>query len=343
MGNIMKKQMQYLLIFGSAMFLVLFVLFVINQTASIFFIAKEYNPHLGTILLYTLLLIYAAALCIPVVIYLTMPPALRPPPDEEPPEFELYLERLRKRLSRNALLAADGHALETRIDIENAIKILNTRADQLTKSTASSIFVSTAISQNGRLDAIMVLVAQMRIIWEIAHIYNQRPSAKEMLNLYVNVASTVFIAGAIEELDIEEQIEPVITPLVSSSIFGGIPGAGGIATFMTTSIVDGAANALLTLRVGIITRRFFGLTCGASNREVRRMASLEAGSMLASIVVKSAGYVSGAILKASRKRAGEVGGSVKDAVIKSAGSMTGVTKKSAQSFVYKMKGKKKGE
>ena len=337
----MKKQMQFMLTVGSVILLLVFVLFVINQTAGIVILAKEYNPFLGNALLYTLLLIYAAALCVPVIIYFTMPPVLRPPSDEQSPEFEGYLDRLRKRLARNALLAADSHALESRIDIENAIKILNAHADQLTKSTASSIFVTTAISQNGRLDSIMVLIAQIRIIWEIAHIYNQRPSLREMLNLYVNVASTVFIAGAIEDLDIEEQIEPIITPLVSSSVVGGIPGAGGIATFMTTSIVDGAANALLTLRVGVITRRFFGLTASASNREVKRMASLEAGGMLASIVVSSAGYVTNAILKASKKRAGAVGGSLKDVVIKSAESVTDVTRKSAQSVVERVKGKRK--
>lgn len=337
----MKKQMQYLLTFGSVILLLLFVLFVINQTAGIVVMAKEYNPALGILLLYTLLLIYAAALVVPVVIYFTMPTVLRPPQDEQSPQFEAYLARLRNRLVRNALIAADGHALETRIDMENAIKILNARADRLTKSTASSIFVTTAISQNGRLDSIMVLIAQIRIIWDIAHIYNQRPSLREMLNLYVNVASTVFIAGAIEDLDIEEQVEPIITPLVSSSVIGGIPGAGGIATFMTTSIIDGAANALLTLRVGIITRRFFGLTCRADSREIRRMASLEAGGMLASIVVSSAGYVTNAILKASKKRAGAVGGSLKDAVIKSAESVTDVTRKSAQSVVERVKGKRR--
>ncbi|MFC1509832.1 DUF697 domain-containing protein [Candidatus Omnitrophota bacterium] len=186
-----------------------------------------------------------------------------------------------------------------------------------------------------------MLLAQIRLIWEIAHVFNQRPSIREMTNLYTNVAATALVVGTLEELDIEEQIEPIITPLISSSVFGGIPGAGGLATFMTTSIVEGAANALLTLRVGIITRRYFGMKKISDSRNLRRAASLEAGNMLASIVVKSAGYITEAVIKASKKRAGAVGESLKNAAAKSAKTMTKATKKSANVVVDLFKKSKK--
>ena len=56
----MKKQLRNILLSIALIFLVLFILFVINQTASLVLIAKEYNPYFGSILLYGLLLLYAA-------------------------------------------------------------------------------------------------------------------------------------------------------------------------------------------------------------------------------------------------------------------------------------------
>ena len=321
--------------------LVLFIIVAINQTAGIVLMARAFNPVFGTVVLYGLLLMYAAMIAVPIILFLTMPPALRPPENEDSPEFDRFIEKLKKQLARNNYVAESGNPLDTRQDIEKAVDTLKEQADNVTKSTASTVFVTTAISQNGRLDAILVLLAQVRLIWEIAHVFNQRPSIREMTNLYANVAATALVVGTLEELDIEEQIEPIITPLISSSVFGGIPGAGGLATFMTTSIVEGAANALLTLRVGIITRRYFGIKKTSGSKELRRNASLEAGNMLASIVVKSAGYITEAVIKASKKRAGAVGGSLKNVAKKSAKTMTKATKKSANVVVDLFKKSKK--
>ena len=71
---------------------------------------------------------------------------------------------------------------------------------------------------------------------------------------------------------------------------------------ITNSILSGAANAYLTLRVGVITRNYCGLTVRKERRAIRRSATVEAGKMLSSIVLKSAGRVSGAILEAAKSR-----------------------------------------
>ncbi len=337
----MKKQLGNILLALALVFPVIFVIFVINQTASIVILAKEYNPFFGSILLYGLLLLYAAIVAFGIITFLKMPSALRPPGDENSPEFEKYLEKLKRNLARNNYVAGSGVPLETRSDLEKVVALLNVKADELIKSTASTVFVSTAISQNGRLDVIMVLLAQVRLIRELAHIYNQHPSIREIIDLYLKVAATAFSVGSVEELDLEEQIEPIITPLISGSVIGGVPGTGGLATYMTTSIVEGAANALLTLRVGIITRGYFGIKSGSDTRQLRRLASREAGNMLAPIVAESASYVTGVIIKASKKRAGAVGSTLKDKAIKSTKKITDVSRKSAQAVFDSLKKPKK--
>ena len=79
----------------------------------------------------------------------------------------------------------------------------------------------------------MVLAAQVRMIWAIAHIYHQRPTVRDVIQLYANVAGTVFVASELEELDIGEQVEPVIKAALGSSMAGLIPGFAAVASMVT--------------------------------------------------------------------------------------------------------------
>jgi hypothetical protein len=165
------------------------------------------------------------------------------------------------------------------------------------------VFVSTAISQNGRLDALMVLAAQTRMVWRVAHVYYQRPSLREMIQLYANIGATIFLVSELEDLDISEQIEPVIESALAGSLAGAVPGATVVATLLTQSILDGTANAFLTLRIGVICQRYCASLVTFNRKAVRRLASVAAAAMLGSIVSDSAAVVTKAILNAA-KRAG---------------------------------------
>ena len=120
---------------------------------------------------------------------------MRPPADEQSAEYRQYLDRLSKRLATNPYLDQTSACLHDRAGMESAINSLTVRANEIVKKTASTIFVSTAVSQNGRLDSFMVLAAQSRMIRQVACIYNQRPTLRELVQLYANVASTVFAAS----------------------------------------------------------------------------------------------------------------------------------------------------
>ncbi|MBT4484126.1 MAG: DUF697 domain-containing protein [Candidatus Latescibacteria bacterium] len=335
------KSYRYIVIAFSLVIIGLFTMFVINQTASVVELAGRLHPAFGTLILYALLIFYILVIAVPVIIILKMPKTLLPPKDIESPEYYKYRDKLRKRLCANKILKKIEVDPYSSDGIENAFKILDTETNDLLKSTASTVFITTAVSQNGRLDAIMVLFAQVRLVWKIAHIYNQRPSISEIMRLYAHVAATTFLVSTIEDLDIEQQVEPIITPLVSGSVIGGIPGASGVSTFMITSIIDGAANALLTLRVGIITRRFFGYLSGPESLETRRIATLEASGMLGSIVIKSAGIVTDAVLRASKKRIGTISSSIKDATVKSTGSVVDFSRQSVHKVIDSLKSKSK--
>ena len=320
----MKKALKSILVPVVLLILILFVLFVINQTVQVVALAETIHPLLGQILLWVLLAVYLALVSIPVIMYLRLPQALVPPDNAEGEEFERFLERLAKRLRRNIHL--EGQEIRNREQIEAALKSLNLKANQIIKANSSTVFVTTAISQSGRLDAFTVLIAQIRMVWQVAKVYNQRPSLREMGQLYANVAATTFIAGELDDLNISEQVEPIIGSVLGGSLTSAIPGVHTVANIITTFLLTGAANAYLTLRVGAISKQYCGSLIRAERKIIRRSATVEAARMLSLIVMNSAGNISRAIVNAAMKRPGKLS---KDIFRSTWGKISGKSKDAA--------------
>ena len=330
----MKNQLRFIVLVISITILLVFIIFVINQTVIIVSHAKSVHPVFGAFVLYGLLMIYAVVFIVPIIVFYKNPSALHPPANKNSAEYAPYIERLKKRLSNNNYLVNAGIKPDDQSYIENAFTVLDSRANELIKSTTSKVFVITAISQNGHLDPVMVFVNQIRMIRNIAQIYNQKPSLREIVQLYMHVASVAFTDSSIEDIDIEEQIEPIIGSVVGYSVVGGLPGTGGLTTFMTKSIIDGSVNALLTLRVGIITRRFYTFNKRENKLEENRLACSEAGKILKDVVLDSTGTVTKhaarAVVKASKRHVSIFGETVKDSAKKSTRKVTDISKKSAE-------------
>jgi hypothetical protein len=297
----MKAQLFRLAILAGLFVLICSAVFVVNQTAQVVSLANTVNPTLGQVVLIGLLLVYALAVLVPILLLIRLPQALRPPADDQSPEFEAYLKRLGVRLALNRHLKETNPQLADRAGIQAALKTLDARALQIVKATAKTVFVSTAISQNGRLDALMVLTSQSRMVWQLAHLYYQRPSLPEMVQLYANIGATVFLVSELDDIDISEQVEPVIASALTGSLAGLAPGMTIVATLLTQSILDGTANAFLTLRIGVICQKYCASLTTANRKAVRRSASVVAAGMLGAIVSESAGVVSRAILNAAKK------------------------------------------
>jgi hypothetical protein len=226
--------------------------------------------------------------------------------------------------------------LNDRPSIESALKVLDAKADEVIRRTASTLFVATAVSQSGALDALMVLAEQSRLIWRVAHIYDQRPILRDFGRLYANVGSSLFAANALEDLNIAGRIAPVINAVIGQTIAhpGSIPGASVVmpaiekagdmvASIVMQSILDGTANAYLTLRVGIICQSYCRSITAVDKRKAHHNASIAAASMLGSIVSGSAASVIKAIVAAA-KNAGQSGAeSAVGAVVKAVQSGIG--------------------
>lgn len=293
----MRKTLWRLATLLSLLLLVSFAVILVNQTAQLVELADRAHPTLGTVVFWSLIALYGFCVIVPLFLLLRLPKPLRPPKSEADPEFPRHLEKLGKRLSRNPLLS--DPTIQTREEVESALITLDSAADQRSKAAASQIFVTTAISQNGSLDALLVLAAQSKLILEIARVYYQRPTMRDLIFLYTNVGATAFIAGELEDLDLSEQIQPVITSVLGSAA-GAIPGFGAATNLFVNSVVTGTGNAFLTLRVGAITKQYCRATVLPERRTIRRFAVMEAASMLGAIAKDGARRVALAFASGSK-------------------------------------------
>jgi hypothetical protein len=287
---------------------------VVNQTAQVVQLAGTIHPSAGTATLWSLVAVYSAAVGVPLVLFIRLPRTLDPPSSADAPEFESHIQKLGDRLSSSPHLV--GRDLSDRRGVEEAIAVLGTRADLIVREAATTVFLSTAVSQSGRLDGLLVVAAQSRMVWRIAHLYGQRPSPRELARLYATVAGTVFLATELDDLDLQEQVEPILSSAMGA-LGASLPGFQVAGTILANCVLSGSANAFLTLRVGMVAKRLCGATVIEPRSVLRRAATAEAAGHLGKIVSEGTGKLTGAIWKASVNKVGDavtgVSGYAKDA------------------------------
>lgn len=297
--KVMRKQLTFLLLAISVHVVLAFVLFIFNQVAQAYVFARASNPALGMAVLWGLIVVFVALLAMPLILFLRLPkPVSFPANEAQRPE---YVQKVGKRLARNRLLAGQTLDYSRPEDIQLALVVLHGKADEIIRSTAKSVFLTTSISQNGKLDAFTVLVTQTKMVWDLAHVYYQRPAPRDLIALYANVGASTLLATQIEDIDISEQLEPVIGTVLQNSALKSVPFVGTLSSTLVDSLLEGTINAFLTLRVGILSKRYCGALEPFEMKTARKAAYREASVMLRSLVVQTSGQVVSAIIKATKK------------------------------------------
>ena len=76
------------------------------------------------------------------------------------------------------------------------------------------------------------------MVWRIAKLYYQRPTLRDLVQLYANVAGTAFMAGELEDIDLHEQVEPVLSSTLGAMAVT-IPGIQLAASILVNSVLTG--------------------------------------------------------------------------------------------------------
>lgn len=164
--------------------------------------------------------------------------------------------------------------------LAEAIQAQKLSATKIIREHAVLVFVSTAISQNGRLDAVSVAVTNFRLVHRLVKHFGYRPPLPELIRIYSHVFMAAVVADGISDLD----VEGVLSHL-GLSFLDAIPGS----RLIIDSAFDGAVNALFTLRVGFVTQKCL-LSVGKEfiRSEVRKAANREARLELITVLREAA-------------------------------------------------------
>lgn len=173
--------------------------------------------------------------------------------------------------------ALNSNAEDLRLSLNHTFnKHIKKKMNKIIKKNAKTVMISTAISQNGKLDFYTVIVVNLKMIKELVVMCGFRPSYKNLAKLTVNVFSTALIAEGLENMDISQ-----VLPQSTMNTLGEIP----LVKPLLSSVTQGISNALLTLRIGIVTRKYlFSDAKEISKEDIRRNALLEAAKMLPSVI-----------------------------------------------------------
>lgn len=273
----MSKSVRKSLVVLSIAITIIVLIVIVNQLVQFSVVLGQISPALGQVSLGFFMLVLLLAVLTPAYLYIKLPGPLIPPKELDGPVHDKYINKLAKRLSSNPV--ADVDRVEGLDDVKAVIRQLDEKSDVSIKRSANRAFITTAISQNGALDALFILGLQFRLIWEIAHIYEQRPSLKDMSYLYTNVLVTAFIASSIDEAEYYEIVESSMSQGIGS-VLSMVPGTA----LIVNSAITGSSNAFLTLRIGKVTQQYCGALVRQERQSVRNSATAKAAKMLAGIV-----------------------------------------------------------
>lgn len=287
---------------AAALFMLVILMLLVQLDLTVFQTVEVLAPGWGWLAFVALLALEAGAVLWLGLAWFARAPRLVLRDDPTEAERQAFAQELARRLKKNPHVRAAGIRATDEDFLEKALDVLDARAGEEIRNNAKRVFLGTALSQNGRLDALIMFVSLARMIWRVSGIYNQRPTPAELWSVYSTVSSATFISFSIEALDIPRTITesmnellPAVTPVMAAS---SVPLMGPMMQQCTSAVIDGAANCLLAIRAGVVTRSAFRFAA-LGREEARQQACVrEAGTMLAEISRETVG----AIVEAFRKQ-----------------------------------------
>ena len=205
--------------------------------------------------------------------------------EQNDPQVYAIYKRVSKNIVKNNNLPEDDVLLLTKYNSKDELlvnlqfvfeKSVKPDLNRIISNEAKTVLISTAICQSARFDMVTVFAVNLKMIKNLVEKCGFRPSMKNLSKLTVNVFSTALIAEGLENINIED-----IVPKSSLEFLNNMPYIGTIIE----SVVQGAANAIMTLRIGCVCRRYlFSDGNIITKEEIRKQAYKEAMKLIPLVV-----------------------------------------------------------
>ena len=235
---------------------------------------------------------------------------------------QILSDELKLRIEGGELREASG----PRVEDMHSVRIIGINRRII--EWAKSVFMITAISQNGKLDTVSVLYMNYKMIEDVIIASGFRPTRQQLFRQYVNILVTslmTFVASEVfkdmgsvapfESLADESSDAASDIDLSDAAVDGAdvdpddigdtVSGGTGFLSVLSGmkipgvvigSICDGIVNSLMTLRIGYVTRNYLvdgmnSLNGIKAKRKAKRAAVKEALKSLPKVVVVGTSFV----------------------------------------------------
>ncbi len=252
------KMLKRLVLFVIALFAYL----ILREMLNFYVLAYTANPYLGYLVLVILVSVLVYFVVIPLyrISRLSGDPG---PVRKRSQELELMEMRL-GRSSRNTYLKEINFEMPHLGGVPEKYEImsgvLSLRCEEIRRKYIVHLFYSSAVSQYGFIDAILIFSANVNMVKEIFTLYTGRATGRDLWQIAKQVYYSVAIGGS---EGVEFAVEELISKLGSDTL-KSIP----FFDKVLVSIAGGFTNAVLLSRISLITENYCRMTYIESTRDL---------------------------------------------------------------------------
>jgi hypothetical protein len=252
------KMLKRLVLFVIALFAYL----ILREMLNFYVLAYTANPYLGYLVLVLLIAILAYFVIVPLyrISRLSGDPG---PVRKRRKELELMEMRLQRRSSNKYLKGIEfeiPHTGSIAERYESSSIELSRACDEIRRKYVVHLFYSSAVSQYGFIDAILIFSANVNMVKEIFTLYTGRATGRDLWQIAKQIYYSVAIGGS---EGVEFAVEELISKLGSETL-KSIP----FFDKVMISIAGGFTNAVLLSRISLITENYCRMTYIESTRDL---------------------------------------------------------------------------
>jgi len=252
MGSVFKRIVLLISLF--------FLYILVKEFLILYAAARTVHPWFGIGVLVLIAAFLGYFVLIPVVRILGFRP--RYSPARDPEKTAALIEQRMNHFRSNPYLIRSGFDFDAvqpdRDGYDRVMAVLLPEAERIRKKYVTQVFYTTAIAQNGFLDALLILSASVNLIRELFVLYHGRVSNRDLWTIARTVYFSIAIGGS-------EGVE-YATDEILAKVFSGSVKSIPFASRILGSLADGFVNAALLTRVSLITEKYCTLLFAESNR-----------------------------------------------------------------------------
>lgn len=164
---------------------------------------------------------------------------------------------------------------------------------------AKTVLISTALCQNARVDMITVFTVDINMVKQLVVKCGFRPNMVNLSKLLVKIFSTALIADGLQSLSMDDILPASVTNTLKEVPF--------IKPVMS-SVTQGLVNALLTLRIGCVARKYLFKDGSCITKEdIRRTAFKDALVLYPQVIAGTLTFIPKKIVNLFTKKPKEEG------------------------------------